>query len=97
MHQEELGYDVSDGCHVLRATSKALLVRIPFMKNGQFWIPKSVITPESEVYAYRHLGEPMPGGRGILIVKQWWAIKNGLHPRSPHFRLSQSTLGNTEQ
>lgn len=90
---DPLGFDVSDNCVVLRETPRALLVRIPFMNNGQFWVPKSQITPESEVFAYRHLGDRRPGGKGALIVRKWWAMKNGLHPRSPHFRLEESELG----
>lgn len=86
----KLGWDLSDNCEVLRESPRALLIRIPFMRNAQFWVPKSVITSESEVYAYRHLGDTRPGNKGALIVEEWWAMKNGMHPRSRTYDVSKT-------
>lgn len=52
---------------VLKATDKALL----FEPEGDdsFWVPKSVVHDDSEVYDEEHEGE--------LLVQSWWAEKNG--------------------
>jgi CMP-2-keto-3-deoxyoctulosonic acid synthetase len=53
---------------VLRETDKAILVNI---EGEETWIPKSVILDQSEVYSEKN-------GNGTLIVKYWWAEKEGL-------------------
>jgi hypothetical protein len=45
----------------------ALLVVID---GDEVWVPKSVIHDDSEVY--------QGGDTGTLMVKSWWAAKNGL-------------------
>lgn len=48
-------------------TAKAILC-VP--DNGeQFWIPKSVVHDDSEAWK--------KGDTGKLVVKKWWAEKNG--------------------
>lgn len=52
-----------------KETAKALLVRI----NGKSaWCPKSVIHDDSEVF------DEDRNRAGKLVVKQWWADKEGL-------------------
>jgi hypothetical protein len=72
-------FDVADGCRALRvsASGKALQVYIPAPISATVWVPKSVISWESEVKC--------PGDTGILIVKPWWAKKAGLHPNSVNY------------
>lgn len=54
---------------VLDKSKSGLALRIRF--DGQEkWIPQSVIHDHSEVYA--------PGHRGTLVLKEWFAIKEGL-------------------
>lgn len=52
---------------VLKGTEKALL----FEPDGEtsFWVPRSVVHDDSEVYEEEHEGE--------LLVKHWWAEKEG--------------------
>jgi hypothetical protein len=52
---------------VTAATEKALLC-VP-AQGGQFWIPKSVVHDDSEVWK--------KDDEGKLVVKYWWAEKNG--------------------
>lgn len=52
---------------VLKETEKAILVEI---EGEEFWVPKSVIHEDSEVFE--------ENTEGTLIVKLWWAEKNGL-------------------
>jgi hypothetical protein len=47
-------------------TEKALLVVID---GKNIWVPKSVVHDDSEVYKV--------GDEGELLVKRWWAEKNG--------------------
>ena len=54
---------------VKRDTGKALLVLI---EGEEKWIPQSVIHADSEVYDDNEHSE------GTLIVKRWWAEKEGL-------------------
>lgn len=49
-----------------RATEKALLVLID---GKETWVPQSVVHDDSEVWKV--------GDEGTLVVKQWWAEKNG--------------------
>lgn len=56
----------------IRETDKALLVEVS-KRNGftvKFWVPKSVITDESEVYDGRTTGK--------LVVHDWFAEKEKL-------------------
>lgn len=53
---------------VEQETAKALLVKFDDGKTQ--WIPKSVIVDDSEVYKM--------GTSGKLIVKEWFAEKEGL-------------------
>ena len=48
-------------------TDRAILCII---ENEEFWIPKSQIHDDSEVYE--------KGQDGTLIVTEWWAKKEGL-------------------
>lgn len=69
-HDEDdtLGCDVGE-VRAKHETLKALLVRL----NGRdVWVPKSVIHEDSEVFDNKDHKE------GILIVKKWFADKEGL-------------------
>lgn len=52
-----------------RVTDMALLVEID---GEEVWIPKSVIHDDSEVF------DDSENSTGTLIVKKWWAEKEGL-------------------
>jgi len=52
---------------VTAETAKALLC-VP-SKGEQYWIPKSVVHDDSEAWK--------KGDSGNLVVKFWWAEKNG--------------------
>lgn len=56
---------------VKRSTGKALLVETDDV--GTFWVPVSVIHDDSEVY-----GSDASNSHGKLIVKSWWAKKEGI-------------------
>ena len=81
----KLGYDCADGCEVIRDAPRAILVSIAWPKKMQLWVPKSVLMPDSDVKCWRGLGDARPGGKGMLIVKEWWAKKAGLHPNEPNY------------
>jgi hypothetical protein len=49
-------------------TPRAICVR-PSGKGNAFWVPKSVIHDDSEVYK--------DGTEGTLVVKDWYAEKEG--------------------
>ena len=49
-----------------RETEKAILVRID---DKETWVPKSVVHDDSDVWK--------TGDEGTIIVKRWWAEKNG--------------------
>ena len=51
-------------------TEKALLINLD-ASGEEVWIPKSVISDDSEVYS-------MKSGAGDLCVAGWWAVKKGL-------------------
>lgn len=62
---------VIDDVKVIRATDKALLCRLEHRgETREVWVPQSQITDDSEVYA--------DGDEGALVVKQWWAEREGL-------------------
>lgn len=52
---------------VIAETAKAILCAPT--KGGQFWVPKSVVHDDSEAYKKDDAGK--------LVVKYWWAEKNG--------------------
>jgi len=52
---------------VKQETAKAILVAIG---ADQFWVPKSVIHDDSEVYAAATDGD--------LVIARWWAEKEGI-------------------
>lgn len=52
---------------ITKATDKALFA-VPKDDTG-FWVPKSVVHDDSEVWK--------DGDKGDLVVKQWWAEKEG--------------------
>ena len=57
-----------DGVRVIRSTEKALLCRL---EDGlEVWVPRSVITDDSEVCEQ--------GDEGTLVVKSWFAQKENL-------------------
>lgn len=60
------GYTVGH-TYCTRATDKALLCHIQGV--GEFWVPKSQVHDNSEVYDEDHEGE--------LVVKHWFAEKQG--------------------
>ena len=67
---EEEGYDFEGTVICVRETPKAILVLVD---GDERWIPKSVIHDDSEVYTNKH-----PNNQGKLIVKMWWAVKEGI-------------------
>lgn len=59
-------FEVAD-VQAVRETEAALLVVI---ENEDVWVPKSLIDDDSEVWK--------TGDKGILVVPEWFARKNGL-------------------
>ena len=57
-----------EDCEAIRATDKALLVRIG--DEIEKWIPQSQIDDDSEVWK--------EGDKGDLVIKAWFAEKEGL-------------------
>lgn len=58
---------------ILRQSDKAIMVELVEV-GEEIWVPKSVIHDDSEVYG----DDVGPDGlSGDLVVKQWWAEKNG--------------------
>ena len=51
---------------IIRETAKAVFYE---HEGKQVWVPKAVIHGDSEISGH--------GDRGVLLVKQWWAGKNG--------------------
>jgi len=51
-----------------KAKGKAILVEIPDL-GGEFWIPQSQVTDDSEVWK--------EGDTGTLVISDWFAEKNG--------------------
>ena len=56
----------------LAETDKAIRVSISENDPPQ-WIPKSVIHADSEIWSMKS-----NGGEGVLMVKLWWARKEGI-------------------
>lgn len=62
---------VFEGARATQATRLALRVAVKRDRGWrEFWVPQSVITDDSEVYAV--------GNEGRLIIKRWFARKEGL-------------------
>jgi len=59
---------------VLRETDKAILCRRGTMFAESFWVPKSVVHDDSDVWADTDDGR----GPGVLVVAGWWAEDRGL-------------------
>jgi len=57
--------------HAMRETDKALRVQIEAEESPR-WIPKSVISDDSEVFNARDNAD------GDLVLKRWFAEKEGL-------------------
>lgn len=58
-----------EDCTATRETGKALLIEI---EGVEFWVPKSVIHDDSEVF------DADDNATGALVVQEWWAEKQGL-------------------
>jgi len=56
-----------ENCQTVRETDMALLISVD---GDEYWIPKSQIDDDSEVY--KHPTE------GVLIISEWLAIQKGL-------------------
>jgi hypothetical protein len=59
---------------VVGSSAKALRVKLEassVLGAKEFWIPKSVVHDDSEVY------DALNNARGELIVQRWFAIKEG--------------------
>lgn len=54
---------------IIRQTEKAVLALI---KDKEIWIPISCIHDDSEAYS-----TDADHSEGTIVVKQWWAEKNG--------------------
>ena len=59
-------HTLGDG-KITRETDKAVLAKIG---NKEIWIPKSCIHDDSEAFS-------MESAEGTIVVKRWWAEKNG--------------------
>lgn len=59
-----------ENCYVKHMTEKAMLVKVPKMEA--FWIPRSQIRPDSEVF------DDMENSEGTLVVSHWIAEQKGL-------------------
>ncbi|HZR80433.1 MAG TPA: hypothetical protein VFD92_04975 [Candidatus Binatia bacterium] len=61
-----------DGVRAIRGCDSglALLCAIPGNPPRELWVPHSVIMDDSEVFE--------PGHEGQLVVKPWFAFKEGL-------------------
>jgi hypothetical protein len=56
-----------DGVTCNKDTDKAILCELE--NSVEFWIPKSMVDDESEVYE--------EGTSGVLVIKRWIAEQNG--------------------
>lgn len=57
------------GCKIIKETDGAILVKFEDKEKEQ-WIPKSLIHDNSEIW--------IEGDKGVLVVPEWFAIKEGL-------------------
>ena len=53
----------------IHATERAIRVLI---RGRPHWIPQSVVSDDSEVYAVTH--------HGTLVIRGWWAAQEGIEP-----------------
>lgn len=60
-----------EGCHAVHETEKVPLVFVPDL-DGEEWMPKAAIHDNSEVYKADTSGD--------LVVKSWFAQKQGWEP-----------------
>ena len=67
MGEEDEGTEIGEG-KCIRATDRAILVKLE--TGEEKWIPKANVHDNSEVYE--------EGGEGTVVVKTWWAEKEGL-------------------
>lgn len=69
---EEVEYESIDDCEVVEEREKAVLVRFTDAEGDErkVWVPKSVISEDSEVQGGEDNGE--------LIVEKWFAKKEDL-------------------
>jgi len=56
---------------VVRASDKALQIELSDIGETK-WIPRSIIHDDSEVY------DDGENKEGEVVVKQWWAVQEGL-------------------
>lgn len=66
------GFTVGAG-RVVAGSDKALKIQFDDDARPPLWVPVSVIHDDSEIY--ERAGD---GAEGTLIVKRWWAEKEGL-------------------
>jgi len=57
-----------EDCEIIKATDKAVLVRIG--DEVEKWIPQSMVDDDSDIWK--------EGDKGDLVVKAWFAEKEGL-------------------
>jgi len=55
---------------VVHATAKAILVEY---EGEEFWVPKSIVDDDSEIYSGRQIGES-----GVLVIPYNFACEKGL-------------------
>ena len=65
---EDEHYVLDDAKAVAESQSK-LALRVKTREKGEFWVPKSVIHDDSEVYEKGHEGK--------LCIQLWWCEKQG--------------------
>lgn len=63
-----------DDALCINETPAALLIELCSDGGREVWVPKSVIDSASEVWG----SEPKNRGPGVLIVRTWFAEKEGL-------------------
>lgn len=72
-YRDEDAEDVAriDDCRCVGATAKAICVED---EGGErWWVPRSVVHDDSEVWDH----DEDACGPGVLVVKAWWALKEG--------------------
>ena len=84
--REDIGIDVCEGV-IVRASDKAVLVIFGYPWDGRkkVWVPKQVICEDSELKHY-DLQAELGGEKRILVVKEWWARRAGVHPHTNQAR-----------
>ena len=84
--RQDIGIDVCEGT-IVRASTKAVLIIFGYPWDGKkkVWVPKQVICDDSELQDY-NFDNSMSGVKGILVVKEWWARRAGVHPHTNQAR-----------